>query len=269
MPFSANAVVVLIASPGDTASERAAVYEALGKWNVSRGEHEGVVVVPWLYEQHAVPMLGGGPQSVINHQAVERADVVVAFFDARLGTETPEAVSGTAEEITRARDAGKPVHVYFSAEDVTRDHLDPAQLAALDSFRGELSQGGLLGQYSSPSDLAQQVFQAIEYDVAIMTWATRAAPSPGRGVRWRLAHTSGDTYLVENISDGTALDAQVSGYNDLIMVRQDEPQTVAPGEAFSFMAASFMGTQDDRVRVTWREEGVEDEKTWKYPLPAR
>jgi hypothetical protein len=30
------------------------------------------------------------------------ADVVVAFFDARLGIETPEAVSGTAEEVSDA-----------------------------------------------------------------------------------------------------------------------------------------------------------------------
>ena len=65
-----------------------------------------------------MPVLGGPPQSVINAQAVGRADVVVAFFDSRLGTETPEAVSGTAEEIKRAHAAGKPIHVYFSTEDI-------------------------------------------------------------------------------------------------------------------------------------------------------
>jgi hypothetical protein len=115
MTFSAIAILVLIASPGDTAEERAAIQLQLSKWNVSRGERESVVAVPWLYEQHSIPMLGGHPQSVINAQAVDRADVV----DSRLGTETPEAVSGTAEEIRRALAAGKPVHVYFSKETFT------------------------------------------------------------------------------------------------------------------------------------------------------
>jgi hypothetical protein len=73
-----------------------------------------VVLLSWLYEQHTVPRLGDAPQSVINHQALDRADVAVAFFDLRLGTETTEAVSGTAEEILKSRDAGKPVHVYSS-----------------------------------------------------------------------------------------------------------------------------------------------------------
>lgn len=270
MSFSAMAILVLVASPSDTADERAAVYEALGTWNASRGEREAVVVVPWLYEQHAVPRLGGGPQSVINQQAVDRADVVVAFFDARLGTETPDAVSGTAEEIIRARDAGKPVHVYFSTEDVSRDRLDSDQIIALQSFKKELSTGGLLGEYSSPADLAQKVQRAIDYDVASTPWTLNVAPTTRASVRWRLAHRTGDTYLAENIGEGTALSARLAANADLHIRNQSkEPQEVPPGEALSFMAARYMGTQDDRVQVTWQEEAGGDVKTWKYPLPAR
>ena len=55
MTFTATAIVVLIASPGDTAEERAMIQLQLSKWNVNRGEREGVVAVPWLYEQHSVP----------------------------------------------------------------------------------------------------------------------------------------------------------------------------------------------------------------------
>jgi len=270
MSFPATAIVVLIASPNDTADERAAVFEALGRWNVSRGEREEVVVVPWLYEQHAVPRLGAGPQSVINQQALERADVVVAFFDARLGTETADAVSGTAEEILKSRDAGKPVHVYFSTEDVPRGRLDAEQINALQSFREGLSAGGLLGDYSSSFDLAQKVQQAIDFDVADMRWAAKPPGSADRRVKWRLAHRVGDTYIAKNIGEGTALNARVSGYADLQILDRDEgPQTVPPGEALSFMAATSLGTQDDRVQVTWREEGSEEERTWKYPLPGR
>jgi hypothetical protein len=74
-------------------------------------------------------------------------------------------VSGTAEEIQRAVDAGKHVHVWFSNEDIPRD-ADRDQLAALDAFRKELENQGLLGQYADPEDVAYKVRQAIEDDVA-------------------------------------------------------------------------------------------------------
>lgn len=270
MSFSATAIVVLIASPSDTADERIAVHEALGKWNVSRGERESIVIVPWLYEQHAVPRLGAGPQSVINQQAVERADAVIAFFDARLGTETSDAVSGTAEEIIRSSDAGKPVHVYFSTEDVPRANLDTDQLAALQLFRGDLLTKGLLGDYSSPLDLAQKVLQAIDYDVSSTSWSASPSRVPVTPVRWRLSHQSGDTYLAENIGEGTAQSARISAFADLhILDGPEEPQDVPPGEALTFMAVLSMGTRDDRVLVSWNEESSGEGKTWKFPLPAR
>jgi nucleoside 2-deoxyribosyltransferase len=91
-------------------------------------------------------MLGGHAQSIINAQAVSRADVVVAFFDARLGTETPEEVSGTAEEISRAHRDGKPVHAYFSNEAVQRGSVDPEQLQASE-WAGHNSVAFMLTRY--------------------------------------------------------------------------------------------------------------------------
>lgn len=271
MAFQAAALVVLVASPSDTSSERSAVAEAIGKWNVSRGDREGVVLIPWLYEQHAVPRMGAGPQSVINQQALDRADIVVAFFDSRLGTETPEAVSGTAEEILKASDAGKPVHVYFSTEDVPRDRLDPGQLTALADFREELSSSGLLGEYASPADLGQRVQQAIDFDVSSETWgATKPPRTAERNVRWVLQHHSGDSYLARNEGPGRASKVEIAAYGDLQMLdRNSVPEDVPAGEAVSFMAMRYAGTTDDRIQVSWFEEGDEEQKTWKYPLPAR
>lgn len=70
---------------------------------------------------------------MINHQLADDADIIVGVFSQTLGSATPRAVSGTAEELERARDAGKPVHVYFSAMPLDRDH-DRDQLAARDDF---------------------------------------------------------------------------------------------------------------------------------------
>lgn len=104
---------VLIASPGDVARERDAVERALHDWNNHRADAEGVVLRPRRYEIAAVPILGrGDPQTVINGQLVDQADIVIGIFYSRLGTPTQRAASGTAEEINRSVNAGKPVHLF-------------------------------------------------------------------------------------------------------------------------------------------------------------
>ena len=162
--FDAHVLKVLIASPGDTLEERDAVERALHGWNGDRAERESIVLLPQRWETNAVPRLGAPAQSIINEQLVDTADIVVALFDSRLGMATAEAVSGTAEEIRRADDAGKPVHVWFSQEPLPRD-VDVEQLASLNEFKGTLEPLGLLGTYSSPDDLAYKVRQAVESDL--------------------------------------------------------------------------------------------------------
>lgn len=187
MPIPMSGVLVLVASPGDAADERAAVSQALLDWNITRGRREGVALLPWLWEKHSVARVGDRPQAVINAQAVDRADVVVAFFDSRLGTSTGVDVSGTAEEINRAVHMGKPVHVYFSDEPLPRD-VDPTQLEALRDFEAGLQSRGLLGRYGDPSDLVGQVVRAIEADIDDHAWGrgVGAAPTVAEGAGARL-----------------------------------------------------------------------------------
>ena len=83
---------------------------------------------PWRWESSAVPMMGTQPQRLINAQGVDKSDIVISMFAGRLGSATPDAISGTAEEIDRALEAGKPVHLYFSTaplpSDVNTEQLD-------------------------------------------------------------------------------------------------------------------------------------------------
>lgn len=51
-------------------------------------------------------LTGSTGQGQINEQLVDAADIVLAVFDARLGSPTAVAISGTAEEIFRAHDRG-------------------------------------------------------------------------------------------------------------------------------------------------------------------
>ncbi|MBB5788751.1 DUF4062 domain-containing protein [Jiangella mangrovi] len=282
MTFPAVAIVVLIASPGDTGPERSTVALELGRWNALRAQHEHVVVVPWLYEHHAVPLLGAHPQSIINAQAVDRADAVVAIFEARLGTATAAAISGTAEEIQRAVAAGKPVHVYFSREAVPVGDIDPQQLASLKAFREGLQSQGLLGEYESPKDLAAQVRAAIEHDIATQRWGVEAGPIPAarnggallvahhdhrrepRGIDNRgkqLYRTISNRLVVTNKSTTTAADelmVRVEGLNGQeAAVRFDEPKepiTLGPGSERSWTLIAF-SRDDVRVLLTWTEDG--------------
>jgi hypothetical protein len=190
MPRPMTGVLALLASPSDAAEERAVVRDALIDWTVTRGRRDGVALLPWMWERHAVAKVGGRPQALLNGQAVDQADVVVAFFDSRLGTETGVDVSGTAEEINRAVDAGKPVHVYFSSEPLPRA-VDPQQIQSLREFQAEMESRGVMGRYTDLTDLSTQVVRAIEADIEDYGWSQSAvepAPTVAAGAELRFAH---------------------------------------------------------------------------------
>lgn len=221
MPRKASAITVLIASPSDTGEAREKVRDEVFQWTLNTGLRRGVVALPWLYERNAVPLSGDRPQALINNQAVNDADVVVAFFNSRLGSDTGMDVSGTAEEIRHAQERGRPVHVYFSDEDRPRK-LDLEQAAALEKFREELQRTVLTGSYSSAVDLAHQVTKALELDVQTNEWTTGITDSDASGLhgspglKWRHVRETrvngrGKTVTARNdlvVSNPSPLDAE-------------------------------------------------------------
>jgi hypothetical protein len=164
MSFDAHVLKLFVASPGDTARERDAIEQAIVDWNNARAEREQILVVPWRWERHAVPELGGSAQSIIDRQALNDCDLVVAVFNSRLGTATDDAVSGTAHEILRADSDGKPVHVWFSSEPLPRD-ITPDELKRLYDFKRQLEANALLGSYSGVEDLQAKIRNALEHDL--------------------------------------------------------------------------------------------------------
>lgn len=172
--YDARVFSILLASPGDTADARDAIEDTVARWNRDRSRREQVVLQTLRWELDAVPLLRGDGQDQINAQLVDEADVVVALFHSRLGSATPRAASGTAEEIERAADRGSRVHVYFSEMPLPRS-VDTAELDRLDRFRREMYGRGLVGTYLSLEDLASKVRTALEQDVRALALA---APSP-------------------------------------------------------------------------------------------
>lgn len=144
--FDAHVIEVFISTPSDTDEEVEAIKAGLLALNTSRGKRDGVVLLPYHWKTDAVPRMSSeGAQGVINKQLLDKADIVVALFDSRLGQATEDAVSGTADEIKRSTEAGKHVHTWFSEEPIQRRNVDPEELARLAKYRKQLEGQGLLG----------------------------------------------------------------------------------------------------------------------------
>lgn len=166
MPFHTTAVQVMLASPGDTSEQRAEILAAVARWNGRYAQMRGFVITPWLYELHATPLYGKRAQSIINELGVDKSDVVIVIFGDKLGTPTGVDVSGTVEEMRRAHELGKRVHVYFSSADVPQDMLSDA--VALREFKTQFEEAqlGYYETYSDPKDLSLKVIEALETDMA-------------------------------------------------------------------------------------------------------
>lgn len=229
--------------------------------------------------------MGGRAQALINSQAVDKADIVVAFFDSRLGSSTGLDVSGTAEEIHRAIELGKPVHIYFSEEPIPRD-ADLGQLAALNAFRSQLEDEGLLGTYSDATDLSAQVVRAVEHDIEAHSWAsvTIQQPASGTQLRWWHDHrkepkgfdkrgrmqyrTTANRLVVENTGNLDAVDLefttewQTSGYDVPPHIDDHStPVTVRAGSEMHWTCVP-LATGVLTINATWRENGQPRERSW-------
>lgn len=176
MSYAATVIRVMIASPSDVGEERDAVEAALHGWNASNSKNKKVILQPWRWESSSVPVLGGHPQKLINGQGVDDSDIVIALFGGRLGAPTPDAISGTVEEIDRAEEMGKPVHVYFSEAPLPND-VDVEQLQGVRDFKQKLEERGLYGTFSTSSELNYEVWKAIEHDLATLDLVVPDTPT--------------------------------------------------------------------------------------------
>jgi hypothetical protein len=147
--FHANVLKVMIASPGDVAQERAVVTQEIYRWNDANASARQLVLLPIKWETHSTPQLGAPPQSIINRQLLDDADIVIGIFGTRVGTPTQEYISGTVEEIKRHVAAGKTAKVYFSDVPVPPSEFDSAQYALVQEFREECRSSGLYATFES------------------------------------------------------------------------------------------------------------------------
>ena len=269
----------MIASPSDVPEARDAVEGAIHSWNDANARTKQVILLPWRWETSSVPLLGGHPQKLINGQGVDDSDIVFALFGGRLGSPTPDAVSGTAEEIDRAVDLGKPVHLYFSTGPLP-SNIDTAQLEALRSFKTAMQDRGLLGEFNNVDQLNHEVWKAIEHDLTQMRLDASPQPNARAGVdllvqpgserevsgfdskgkpryrtrRWLDIENKGDVDAEAVVVEAASEESPV------LLVTGSKPTVIHRGQSRRF-AMEFYGGEGDRVvKVRWVQDGNLKEK---------
>jgi hypothetical protein len=231
---------------------------------------------PWRWETSAVPVLGDHPQSLINAQGVDESGLVIALFGSRLGSPTADAVPGTVEEIERAIEQGKPVHLYFSTAPLPND-VDTAQLEGLRAFKAEISQRGLLGEFSNVSQLEHEVWKAIEYDIASLALGVPVRSRIPSGVQLSVQPKQereirdydkngkprySNRHWIEITNNTGDVDAEqvtfepVGERTSMHLLTDGKPTTIHAGQARRLNIAYTMGGGDpDILLVRWVENG--------------
>ena len=165
MVFQATMVKVMIASPGDVATERRTAREIIHEWNAVHAEDRRTVLLPVTWETNAAPAMGDRAQEIINKQLVRGADLLIAVFWTRLGTPTGVAKSGTIEEIEEHLQSGKPAMLYFSSTPVRPDSVDEVQYRALREFKASVLQRGLVEEYESVSEFREKLSRQLSQTI--------------------------------------------------------------------------------------------------------
>src|SRR5438105_3764750 len=109
MPKPITLYRVFLATPSDVSEELVVAEALLRDWNVQHGQALGVRLELVNWRTHTRPATGKRPQALVNKQAFDSCDLVIAIFWSRFGTPTGRAGSGTEEEIRRGIKQGKEV----------------------------------------------------------------------------------------------------------------------------------------------------------------
>lgn len=165
MSYDATVINVMVATPNDVNKEPQIIKDIILDWNSVYSERERIVLMATGWKTHTSPMMGDRPQELINKQVLDKSDLLVAVFWTRLGSPTGESPSGTVEEINRHIEAGKPAMIYFSISPVRPDSVDGEQYEALQKFRRECEERGLIETYESLSEFREKFTRQLGHNI--------------------------------------------------------------------------------------------------------
>lgn len=175
MKHSFNLLKLTLCGPGDVAKEIQIAQEVVTAWNLQHGEPRGLFLKHQHWSTDSHPDLRDRPQSVVNGQIIDGADIIVAVFWSRFGSPTGRADSGTEEEINRGVKLGRKVMVYFSDLEPMPADARHDQIERLSRFRQDLRPRGLCASFQSRQQFREHFTRHLA--LAVNELAATAVPA--------------------------------------------------------------------------------------------
>lgn len=249
----------MIASPGDVSEERNLIRDIIHEWNDIHSMQTKSVLMPVGWETHSSPDLGGRPQALINKNILEICDLLVGVFWTRIGTPTGEAESGTAEEIRRHVDAGKPAMVYFSTAPVAPATLDPDQYNALKEFKDWCKGKGLIEEYDNLAAFSDKFRRQVQIMIRDNDYlkSLSTANETGAGIlETTIAESSGAIKRAAGQWVESAIELTEEAQRLLIEATKDKSGTIMSirfigGQAIQTNNINFTDSGDRRSVARW------------------
>jgi hypothetical protein len=148
MPELVQLFRVFVAAPSDVDEEHEIIRGQIEQWNRDHGPLSQARVEFTNWRTHSHPAAGSRPQSLINKQVVDKSDIVVGIFNARFGSPTGVADSGTEEEIRRSIKRNKMVMVYFANLPLPRRRKERHEFAQIEGFKHRLGKNAVYHTYT-------------------------------------------------------------------------------------------------------------------------
>jgi hypothetical protein len=290
MTYSATTYRLLISAPGDVPSEDiATITDAVARWNASYGQNFGATVVPLHWGVNSAAQHGERPQAALNSQLVESADIVIALFWHRLGSDTGAAESGTVEEIEEAHGAGAYVGILRCTRDYPQS-VDTDQLERLREFFERVGPQSLMLEYGDEQSLSQHVEAIINQAIARAgARAEGAAEQPSAATaevwprvessehpttdprgristkrEWQLVLSNTGTEPARDVSYRLEAEGDADAQEELPLDIGDQRplEVLAPGSDARYQLMMHMGVAPQaRCVVSWSDAGGEHENT--------
>jgi hypothetical protein len=148
MPEQVLLFRVFVGAPSDVDEEHDVIRGQIEQWNRDHGPLSRSRVEFTNWRTHSYPASGARPQALLNKQVVDQCDIMVGIFNARFGSPTGVANSGTEEEIRRSIRGGKNVMVYFATLPKPRGSKARDEFGRIEEFKERLGRRALYHSYT-------------------------------------------------------------------------------------------------------------------------
>jgi len=148
MPEQVLLFRLFVGAPSDVDEAHDVIRGQIEQWNRDHGPLSGARVEFTNWRTHSHPAAGRRPQALLNKQVVDQCDIMVGIFNARFGSPTGVADSGTEEEIRRSIKRGKKVMVYFAILPMPRRRKARDEFERIEKFKRKLGQRALYHTYT-------------------------------------------------------------------------------------------------------------------------